>query len=140
MFNDIRSDPYRCNYCSYCRAREIAASFYENHIFMDYGISHIQHIMCINGIARRTRSLAIPRRATLSDEIHRENRIKSLLRFDQDSRLKHLAMYVSEFEASRYATYANTLIRALIAILVRLIFHDLFLFVHYILHLLHCIY
>lgn len=44
---------------------------------------------------------AIPRRATLSDEVHRENRIKSLLRFDQDSRLKHLARYVSEFEVSR---------------------------------------
>ena len=43
------------------------ANSYKNRIFMDCGISHIQHI--INGIARtRIHSSAIPRRAALSEE------------------------------------------------------------------------
>lgn len=58
---------------------------------------------------------AIPRRATLSDEVHRENRIKSLLRFDQDSPTK--ASRDVRFRIRSIETYTYTPIRAWIAIL-----------------------
>lgn len=76
-----RNGPAPCKRCFYCRAGSRRAHSYENHIFMDYGISHIQHITGINGIAsRRTRFSAIPRRAMLADEAEdnwEENRVKS---------------------------------------------------------------
>lgn len=63
---------------AFIAVRGIAVSSSENRIFMDWGISHIQHITRINGIARRrTRSLVISRRAALSDEAHGDNRCKS---------------------------------------------------------------
>ena len=81
--------------------REIVASSYKNRIFMDCGISHIQHI--INGIARtRIRSLAIPRRAALSEEAHGDNRCESLsnsIKTVNQSVLRYV--YVSEFVVSK---------------------------------------
>lgn len=81
------SEPARCKRCFYCRAESSRAHSYENHIFMDYGICHIQHITGINGIARRrTRSSAIPRRAMPADDA-RDNwkPCKKPFQFDQDT-------------------------------------------------------
>lgn len=103
---------------AFIAAHEIAVSSCENRIFMDCGISHIQHITGINGDCEEdtfrgdSATCRAFGRSTSNQKLY-----KNFPRFDQDSPLKHLTMYVLEFEVSRFMRIFAT--RAEIIVLVR---------------------